>query len=154
LLFREDNIHAAIAKLKDNKGTSTDKKTIDAMGNTDIASLIKTIRTKQYKFKPVRKIMIPKPGKTELRPLGIPTWTDRIVQEMIRSILDSIYEPIFKNFHEDSDFGFRNGLGTKQAIEKILRNGKGMDWVIEGDIKSAFPTVDHDILIFLLEKKN
>jgi RNA-directed DNA polymerase len=156
LLFREDNINAAIAKLKGNKGTSTagiDKVTIDAMNNSNIAKLMKQLKNREFQFKPVRKIMIPKPGKAELRPLGIPTWYDRIVQEMIRGILDAIYEPIFKIKHKDSNYGFRPGVGTFQTIDQLLKKAQGMDWVIEGDIKSAFPTVNHEILRSLLEKK-
>jgi retron-type reverse transcriptase len=72
---------------------------------------------------------------------------------MIRGILDAIYEPIFEKVHKNCNFGFREHLGTRQAIEKLQRETKGMNIVLEGDIKSAFPTVDHDILMDILKEK-
>jgi group II intron reverse transcriptase/maturase len=156
LLYREDNIIAAITRLKDNKGSTTegvDKRTVDAMSKTDINNLMDSLKDRSFRFKPVKKIMIPKPGKKELRPLGIPTWTDKIVQEMVRDILNAIYEPIFKDVHKNCNFGFRPKLGTLHAMEKMLTQTQGMEWVIEGDIKAAFPSVNHSILMSILGEK-
>lgn len=157
LLSREDFIYQAIINLKNNKGIETpgvDKKTLDSMSSIDVLNLAKRIKRKEFVFKPVKRVMIPKPGKKEERPLGIPTFEDRIVQEMIRVILEAIYEPIFELINKDSNYGFRPNKSCKLSIDKLYRTAQNTEWCIEGDIKGAYNNVNHNILIKILSKKN
>jgi group II intron reverse transcriptase/maturase len=96
--------------------------------------------------KPVRRIWIPKPGKLEERPLGIPTWSDKLVQEVIRQILEAYYEPQFsKHAH-----GFRSKRGCHTALTEVEKTWTGTKWFIEGDIKGCYDSIDHTILIKIL----
>nr|AYQ94207.1 hypothetical protein [Borodinellopsis texensis] len=156
LTSREDFILQAIINLKGNKGSSTsgvDVKSLDGISDIDILSLSNKIKNKTFRFQPVKRVLVPKPGKTEKRPLGIPTFEDRIVQEMIRMILEVIYEPIFEYKHHNANFGFRPGKSSKDALEKIKRKAQNTEWCIEGDVKKAFDWVDHDKLINILSEK-
>lgn len=156
LLSREDFIYQAIANIKNNKGTSTpgiDMKTLDAMQNTDVLKLARRLKEKAYRWTPVKRIMIPKPGKSVKRPLGIPSFEDKLVQEMIRMILEAIYEPIFEIKHENCNYGFRPNKSTHMAIVKLYQKCENTEWVIEGDIKGAYDTVVHDRLIEILKEK-
>lgn len=156
LLKREDFIYQAIIKLKGNKGADTrdvDRKTIDGISAKDVTSLQAKLKDMSFKFSPVKRIMIPKPGKPEKRPLGIPTFTDRVVQEMIRGVLEAVYEPVFELRHNNSNYGFRPGKGTKDAVEVLVRKAQNTEWCIEGDIKGAYDNVDHDKLLGILREK-
>ncbi len=84
-----------------------------------------------------------------MRPLGIPTFKDKLVQEVVKEILESIYEPVFS----DSSHGFRPGRGCHSALNSIQYGCKGATWVIEGDITSFFDNIDHDVLLDLISKK-
>jgi len=156
LLYREDFIFQALIKIKENKGISTygvDKKTLDHFSNNEIFNISEKIKKGTYTFKPVRKILIPKPGKPEPRPLGIPTIEDRIIQEMIRCVLEAIYEPIFRTRHKNVNYGFRSRFSVGDAILHLQKTAQFTEWAIEGDIKGAFNNVDHDILINILQEK-
>lgn len=156
LLHREDFIYASLTTIKGNKGaltTGIDKETADAFSIKNVEKIQQAIKNKEYKFKPVRKIMIPKPGKTSLRPLGIPTFEDRIVQDMIRRILQAIYEPIFETSHGNANYGFRPNKSCHQAITKLQAKAQNMEWCIEGDIKGAYDNVNHDILLEILSER-
>jgi RNA-directed DNA polymerase len=122
LLKREDFIYQTIIKLKSNKGVDidgVDGKTIDFISANDVVSLQNKLKNRKFKFNPVKRIMIPKPGKTEKGPLGISTFTDRIGHQMIRSILKTIYEhePVFELLHANDNYGFHLGIETKDAIK-------------------------------------
>lgn len=156
LLSREDLIYQAIINIKNNRGTSTqgiDGKTLDAMSKTDVLELADRIKKGLFRFKPVKRIMIPKPGKSELRPLGIPSFEDRIVQEMMRMILEAIYEPVFEKKHDNVNYGFRAGKSTHMAIDKIKTKAQNTEWAIEGDIKGAYDNVNHERLIEIIQEK-
>ena len=156
LLWKEDNIFMAINKLRPNKGTSTaglDKVSFDAFSNKNIIEIRQRLKEKKYSFSPFKRKMIPKPGKTTKRPLGIPTFHDRVVQEMIREILDKIYEPVFRITHQNANRGFRPGMGCHDSINDLLLRAKGMDWCIEGDIKGAYDNVNHQTMLNILGKK-
>ena len=107
-----------------------------------------SVYTEQYRFKTVKLTYIPA-GKGKRRPLGLPTANDKIVQEVIRIILDAIYEPIFSEL----SFGFRTGLGCHDALHHVERRFRWVDYVLEGDIAQAYPTIDHHILMKILEKR-
>jgi group II intron reverse transcriptase/maturase len=156
LMTREDFVYQALTNIRANKGSSTagiDYKTFESISSETILNIVDKLKKGIYKFNPIKRIMIPKPGKTELRPLGLPTFEDRIVQEMIRAILESIYEPIFKLEHNDVNFGFRPKKSTHDAIRKIHQKAQNTEWCIEGDIKKAYDTVNHKILINILRYK-
>lgn len=154
-LYREDFIVQAVSKLRGNKGTGTpgvDNQTLDGLGTIELGNIIEQLRYRAYKFRPVKRIMIPKPGKITKRPLGISTVKDRIVQEMIRNILEHIYEPVFSKEQSDLNYGFRPGKSTHQAITRLKQQAQGMEWCIEGDIKCAYDNVNHKILINILSE--
>ncbi len=137
-----------------NKGAltrGTDKRTADEMSTQRIHELKEKRKNNTFHFSPARKVMIPKPGKTVLRPLTIPNFDDRIIQEGIRVILNSIYEPQFNKIKWS--FGFREGIGTSQTIENILNTGRNMKYAIEGDIQKAYDTVEANKFIEILNRK-
>lgn len=126
-----------------------DGKTIDGFGIRTLNKIITAIKTERYKPLPVRRKYIPKKNNKGKRPLGIPAVMDKLIQEAVRQILEAIYEPIFsKNSH-----GFRPNRSCHTALLQIKNQGKGSSWAIEGDIKSFFDTIDHDVLIAILKKR-
>jgi len=147
-------IWSAQEKLKSNEGAMTpgvDQKNPDELGLEEISNISEKLKTKKYRFQPVKRTYVKKPGKETLRPLGIPTYEDKIVQELMRIVLSTIYEPEF--LKENYNYGFRPKLSTTDAILKIAKQGRGMTYAIEGDIKGAYDNVDHDILIEILKQK-
>ena len=124
------------------------EETVDGMSRKKIESLIEDIRYERFRWTPVRRINIPKKnGKT--RPLGIPTWTDKLAQEVIRLILSAYYEPQFS----DRSHGFRPERGCHTALTVIDRTCSGTKWFIEGDIRGCFDNIDHKILMSILSDK-
>ncbi len=107
--------------------------TADGMSGEKIATIIEALRYERYRWMPARRVNVPKKhGKT--RPLGLPTWSDKLLQEVIREILEAYYEPQFS----DCSHGFRPGRGCHTALWKVYRTWKGTAWFIEGDIKGCF----------------
>jgi len=130
------------------KGTTTE--TVDGMSQEKIAGIIELLRYERYRWTPVRRVNIPKknnPDKT--RPLGIPTWSDKLLQEVIRQILEAYYEPQF----DDHSHGFRPNRGCGTAISEIYHTWKGTTWFIEGDIKGCFDNIDHAVLLAIIAEK-
>lgn len=107
--------------------------------------------TGTYTPSDIRRVWIPKPGKTEKRPLGIPTLHDKIVQQAILMVLEAMYEPIFEQ--QNHNFGFRPHKGCHDAIIKITQKGQGMSLAIEGDIKGAYNNVKHKTMINILSRQ-
>ncbi|KFL14477.1 group II intron reverse transcriptase/maturase [Anoxybacillus geothermalis] len=143
-------IVSAIHKIKANQGSKTagtDGQTINDILTQNYDEVINFVKRcfKNYKPKLIRRVYIPKPGKKEKRPLGIPTIADRIIQECVRMTVEPILEA---QFFQHS-YGFRPYRDTKQAIERcvFICNRIGYNWVIEGDIKDFFDNVNHTILI-------
>jgi group II intron reverse transcriptase/maturase len=101
-----------------------------------------------YKFGTTKRLYIPK-SNGKLRPLGVAPFKDRIVQEVVRTILEVIYEPIFSNHSH----GFRPGRSCHTALRHVSQKSNGFSWAIEGDIKAFFDNIDHKILLNLLKKK-
>jgi len=142
---------AAYEKLKGNKGALTPgskPETMDGMSLERLKRLKNLVYTEKYKFKNVKLTYIPE-GKGKRRPLGLPTANDKIVQEVLRIILDAIYHPVFSKL----SFGFRIGLGCHDALDHVERRFRWVDYVVEGDIAQAYPTIDHHILVKILEKR-
>ena len=113
-----------------------------------IETLIDDIRHERYRWTPVRRVLIPK-SNGKMRPLGVPTWSDKLLQEVIRSLLEAYYEPQFSTHSH----GFRPGLGCDTALQDIAQHWKGTRWFIEGDIKGCFDNIDHNILLSILRDK-
>lgn len=106
------------------------------------------IYTEKYKFKPVKLTYI-SAGNCKRRPLGLTTANDKIVQEVMRIILESIYEPIFSEL----SFGFRSGLGCHNVLNYVESKFRWVDYVSEGDIAQAYPKIDHHILVNIIKKR-
>jgi group II intron reverse transcriptase/maturase len=154
LVADTDLLGAAYYKLKKNKGSmtpGTDGTTPDEFNEKKCENLSKSILNGTFRWTSIRREMIPKPGKKEKRPLGIPNFTDRIVQENVRIVLQSIYEPLFQI--DEFNHGFRPKRSTETAMVQLQRTSKEMVWALEGDIKSAYPSVNHDKLLQLLKLK-
>lgn len=161
LLIRPSTFVNAWGNIRNNKGSLTPgvhDQTLQGFGLTKAIEIANKLKNGTFKPKPVRRKWIPKPGKKEKRPLGVLTIDDRIVKEAIRSILECIFEPEFKNISALSNgkienFGFRPLRSTWDAIERFKLLGQKTDWVIEGDISKAYDTVDHDILLSILSRR-
>ena len=138
-------------KQKGNKATGIDRITklkYEENIEENLKELIDKMKSNKYKPNPVRRVMIPKPNGKE-RPLGIPSYEDKLVQAKMAEILNIIFEKYFKEF----SFGFRPERSCHQAIyeiDKIIMHGK-VNWIVEADIKGFFDHVDHDILIRMLK---
>lgn len=142
----------AYQNLYANKGSMTpgaDGKTISGMGMKRIEDLVKKIRDRSYQPHPARRQYIPKKSGNGLRPLGIPSADDKLVQEAVRMILESIYEPNFKQ----TSHGFRPNRSCHTALAQIQRTFTGVSWFVEGDIKGCFDNIDHHILIDILKRR-
>lgn len=122
--------------------------TIDGFNLTKIEKLIESLKSESYQPKPVKRIYIPKKNGKK-RPLGIPTYIDKLLQEVIRMILEAIYEEEFSS----SSHGFRPNKSCHTALGEIANTFTGTKWFIEGDISSFFDNINHHILIQLLSKK-
>src|SRR5216684_1675832 len=149
-LSNPDMYLRAYARIYANDGAMTQgitSETIDGMSQEKIAKTIEAIRDERWQWTPVRRVAIPKSnGKT--RPLGIPTWSDKLLQEVIRSILDAYYDPQFS----EHSHGFRSNRGCQTALDHIHKNWSGIKWFIEGDIKGCFDNIDHTILMHILRE--
>ncbi len=143
--------YEAYATIYANDGAMTpgvDGATLDGFSEARVASIIKRLRDGSYRFKPVRRTYVPKPnGKN--RPLGISSGDDKLVQEVVRKILECIYEPIFEN----SSHGFRPGRSPHTALEHMEKDWTAVKWIIDMDLRSYFDTIPHDLLVGLLKKK-
>lgn len=144
----------AYEKIRKNKGAftpGTEPVNPEKMNLIIIEEIGKQIREGKYEWKPIRRKMIPKPGKKKKRPLGVVNFIDKMVQEAIRMVLTCIYEPIFQV--TESNHGFRPSRSTETCITHIQRRTKEMNWVLEGDVKGAYDNVDHKIMMEILKEK-
>jgi len=149
-LYNPDMYLRAYAKLYKNNGAMTPgitEETVDGMSTKKIAKIIEAIRYERWQWTPVRRIEIPK-RKGGKRPLGMPTWSDKMVQEVIRSILEAYYEPQFSRHSH----GFRPKRGCHTALTDIHEVWAGTKWFVEGDIKGCFDNIDHHILMNILRE--
>lgn len=150
-LFREDLFYLAYQRIYAKPGNMTpgsDRKTIDGTSLHRIKSLIDTLRNETYKPCPSRRIYIPKAnGKT--RPLGIPSFNDKLVQQVVRMLLEAIFEQQF----EASSHGFRPKKGCHTALKQVQNRFTGAKWFIEGDIEGFFDNIDHQVLIIMLRQR-
>lgn len=113
-----------------------------------IRDIIDKLRQEQYRFKPVRRKEIPKKSGHGKRKLGVPTFNDKLVQEVIRMMLEAYYEPQFR----DSSHGYRPERGCHTALQRIKQSFRGSAWFIEGDVKGCFDNINHDVLMNILQQ--
>lgn len=146
LLFNRDLYLMAYGKIYRNDGATTPgstSETVDEMSLRKIDTIIEALRSERYRWTPTRRVYIEKKTSTKKRPLSMPTWSDKLLQEVIRLILESYYEPTFSNFSH----GFRPGRGCHTALRQIDDTWHGVNWFIEGDIKACFDSLSHEILL-------
>ncbi len=151
-LLREDIYYTAYKNLYANNGAGTkgiDDDTADGFGKSYISKIIDELASMTYEPKPVRKKLIPKKNSYKKRPLGIPSFRDKLIQEVIRMFLEAIYEPQFSN----NSHGFRPKRSCHTALNQVKYSFTGSKWFIEGDIKGCFDNVDHAVLLKLLSRK-
>lgn len=150
-LFNPDFYLLAYNNIYDKEGNlteGTDQVTIDGFNMRLVEKLIEEMKTETYRPKAVRRVYIPKKsGKP--RPLGVPSFRDKLVQEVVRLILQAIYEPVFL----DSSHGFRPGRSCHTALVQIKTTCKGTNWAVEGDIKGFFDNISFDKLLEILFRK-
>ena len=150
-LFNPDLYIKAYARIAKNAGALTEgitNETADGMNLRKIENILEDLRFERFRWTPVRRVYIPKQNGTK-RPLGIPTWRDKLLQEVIRSILEAYYEP---QFSHDSH-GFRPNRGCHTALIFVKRYWKGTKWFIEGDIKGCFDNIEQSILLNTLKER-
>ena len=151
-LFNPDLFLLAYGKIYRNAGAMTSGatgETVDGMTLGKIREIIGALRAERYRWTPVRRTYIEKKNSSKKRPLGLPTWSDKLVQEVIRLLLEAYYEPQFS----DRSHGFRPGRGCHTALLEITHGWHGTTWFIEGDITNCFGSLDHEILLGILGEK-
>jgi group II intron reverse transcriptase/maturase len=141
----------AYGNIYSNQGAMTpgaSEETADGMSEGKIEQIIGLMRNERYRFSPARRIYIPKKNG-RLRPLGLPSWSDKLVGEVVRLLLEAIYEPQFSRWSH----GFRRNRGCHTALRDIQNTWTGTTWFIEGDISDCFGSLDHEILLGILAEK-
>ncbi len=149
-LFDPELFLRAYGKIYRNDGATTKgstEETVDGMALRKIHNIIELLKAERYEWTPVRRTEIPK-ANGKKRPLGIPTWSDKLVQEALRSVLEPYYEPRF-SIHSH---GFRPERSCHSALREIWHQWKGTVWFIEGDIKGCFDNIDHAILLEIIQR--
>ena len=151
LLFNRDLYLTAYGRIYRNAGAMTKgatEETVDGMSLQKIDAIIDAIRQERYRWTPVRRVYIEKKRSTKKRPLGLPSWSDKLLQEVIRMILEAYYEPGFC----PQSHGFRPERGCHTALREIYQTWVGVVWFIEGDIAQCFTSLDHSILLETLSE--
>lgn len=151
LLYNQEMYLKAYQKIYAKPGNLTkgvDDSTIDGMSMKRISAIIERLKDESYQPKPSRRAYIPKKNGKK-RPLGIPSFDDKLLQEVVRMILEAIYEGSF----EPSSHGFRPQRSCHTALMSIQKTFTATKWFIEGDIHSFFDCIDHDILIGILRER-
>jgi len=151
-LYSLDFFLLAYQNLYAKKGATTPGvggQTLDSAGTKRIESLIQSLKDHSYQPQPARRQYIPKKSGKGQRPLGISTANDKLVQEVVRMLLESIYEPAFSKFSH----GFRPEKSCHTALAQVQNNFTGVKWFVEGDIKACFDTIDHHTLVDILRRR-
>jgi group II intron reverse transcriptase/maturase len=150
-LFNPQMYLLAYGRIYSNKGAMTPgvtQETADGMSVEKVRGIIDAMRHERYRFSPVRRTHIPKKdGKS--RPLGMPTWSDKLVGEVVRLLLEAYYEPTFS----DRSHGYRPGRGCHTALREIANTWTGTTWFVEGDVSDCFGSLDHDVMVRILAEK-
>jgi group II intron reverse transcriptase/maturase len=150
-LYNPDLYLRAYARLYSNKGAmtkGTTSETVDGMSLGKIEKIIDALRHERYRWTAVRRVSIPKKNG-KMRPLGMPTWSDKLLQEVLRLMLEAYYEPQMS----DRSYGFRPERGCHTALNTVKDTWTGTKWFIEGDIKGCFDHIDHQVMLSILGEK-
>jgi len=150
-LFNPQLYLLAYGRIYSNKGAMTpgpDAETADGMSMGKIERIIDAVRHERYRFKPVRRRYIPKKDGKQ-RPLGLPSWSDKLLGEVIRLLLEAYYEPQFS----ERSHGFRPARGCHTALREVANTWTGTTWFIEGDISRCFDELDHQVTLTTLGEK-
>src|SRR3989440_6901955 len=150
-LFNPQLYLMAYGRLYSNHGAMTpgvDGETVDGMSLRKIGRIIEAVRHERYRFRPARRVYIPKKNG-KLRPLGLPSWSDKLVGEVVRLLLEAYYEPTFS----DRSHGFRPGRGCHTALREVAATWTGTTWFIEADIAQCFDRLDHTVTLGILGEK-
>jgi len=150
-LYNRDLYLRAYAKLYTNAGAMTPgatPETVDGMSLAKIDTIIAALREERYHWTPVRRTYIPK-SNGKLRPLGVPSWSDKLLQEVVRTLLEAYYEPQFSTHSH----GFRPQRGCHTALQETTQHWRGVKWFIEGDLCAFFDRIDHTVLVKILREK-
>lgn len=150
-LFNRELYLKAYGRIYRNNGAMTPgitEEVADGMSLAKIDVIIDALRHERYRWKPVRRVWIPKKNGKK-RPLGVTTWSDKLVAEAVRLILNAYFDVQFS----DHSHGFREGRGCGDALRDIYHTWKGSAWIIEGDISDCFGSLSHDLLISVLSEK-
>src|SRR6266516_430617 len=150
-MFNRELYLTAYGNIYSNQGAMTpgaNEETADGMSEEKIEQIIGLMRNERYRFSPARRIYIPKKNG-RLRPLGLPSWSDKLAGEVVRLLLEAIYEPQFSRWSH----GFRRNRGCHTAHRDIQNTWTGTTWFIEGDISDCFGSLDHEILLRILAEK-
>ncbi len=142
----------AYAEIAPNRGALTrgvTENTLDGFSLERVQSLISRISAGTYRFTPVRRVYIPKPEGKKLRPLGVPTADDKLVQGVAKLLLEAIYEPVFSHHSH----GFRRNRSCHTALSVIQDTWNGVKWLVDVDVVGFFDNIDHSILLNLLRKR-
>jgi group II intron reverse transcriptase/maturase len=155
LMYKEDLYIIAYERIKSAPGNLTsgsDRQTIDGFSLETIHQIIQEMRSEQFQFKPARTVYIPK-ANGKKRKLGIPSIRDKIVQEVIRVILECIYDSPHGPYFREESHGFRPTRSCHTALREIRGKWPATNWFLEGDIQACFDAIDHGVLVSLLRKK-
>ncbi len=153
-VYRKNNLRSAFERVRINRGSAgVDHQAIAQFfqrlsENLDYVSEL--LKTQRYRIQAIKRVWIPKPGRKEKRPLGIPTVRDRVIQTALRNVL----EPIFERDFAEGSYGFRPQRGCKDALRRVDDLLKaGYNWVVDADLKSYFDTIPHDKLMERIKEK-
>jgi group II intron reverse transcriptase/maturase len=153
LIRKKDILLQAYINLYANKGANTpgtdSDDVIDGMSLEKIKTLSEKLKIGKFKWKPVKRKYIPKKKNGQKRALGLPGWSEKLVQESMRIILEEYYEPKFS----DNSHGFRRNRGCHTALKEIAeKKWTGVKWFIEGDIRTCFDNINHEKLLEILSR--
>ena len=154
-VYKRKNLEMAWEKVKANRGSGgvdgQTLETFEAQLEQQLERLHRELREDTYQPLPVRQHRIPKQGKPgEFRMLGIPAIYDRVCQQALLNRLEPVFEPLF----DDASFGYRRGRSTKDAMRKVWKEiDGGWEWIVDGDLKDFFGSVDHEKLLTLVAQR-
>lgn len=155
LLFKPELYILAYERIKSKPGNmapGSDQETLDGFGMDDIHRLIEEMRTEKYQPGSVRRTLIPK-SNGKMRKLNVPSARNKIVQEVVRLILEAMYDSPHGAYFKDSSHGFRNSHSCHSALKEIQGRWSGTTWFLQGDIKACFDDINHEILVNIMRKK-
>ncbi len=151
-LFNKELFLLAYGRIYSNNGAMTPGvtgETVDGMSLAKIETIIGALRAESYRWSPARRVYVPKKNSAKRRPLGMPPWSDKLVAEVVRLLLDAYYDVEFS----DRSHGFRPGRGCHTALREVETNWKGTRWFIEGDIADCFGSLDHKVMLSTLAER-